>query len=189
MKIRKVSELMVPIAEYATVSENATLLEAVLSLEKAQEGFDQKRYRHRAILVLDKRGKAVGKLSQHDVIKALEPNYQKLESEERKNLKRLGLSDLFVKRALEEYRLWDKPLESLCEKAVALRVKNFMYTPKEDEYIEVDTTMDEAIHRLIIGRHHSLIVTQNEKIVGILRLTDVFQTIHDVMKQSKNRNV
>lgn len=185
MKVRKIKDLMVPIAEYATVSEDATLLEAVISLEKAQEEFDQKRYRHRAILVLDKKGKAAGKLSQHDVIKALEPNYQKLEKEESKNLKRFGLGDLFIKRAIEEYRLWEKPLESLCEKAIAFRVKNFMYTPKEDEYVEVDTTMDEAVHRLIIGRHHSLIVTQNEKIVGILRLADVFQTIHEALRQCK----
>jgi len=71
---------MVPLAEYATVSEDATLYEAVLALEKAQESFEDKhtRYSHRAILVLDKEGDVVGKLSQLDVLKALEPKYQDL---------------------------------------------------------------------------------------------------------------
>ena len=49
MKTVTVKELMVPLAQYATVSEDATLLEAVIALKKAQEGFDQTRYRHRAI--------------------------------------------------------------------------------------------------------------------------------------------
>ena len=44
---------MVPLSEYATVSEDATLFEAVSELEKAQEEFDHTRYRHRAILVMD----------------------------------------------------------------------------------------------------------------------------------------
>ena len=40
-----IRDLMVPLAEYATVSETATLYEAVLALEKAQEEFDHRRYR------------------------------------------------------------------------------------------------------------------------------------------------
>ena len=81
---------MVPLAEYAMVSEEATLLEAVRALEEAQKAFDQQRYRHRAILVLEKEDRVTGKLSKHDVIKALEPNYQELEKDERKQLCRYG---------------------------------------------------------------------------------------------------
>ena len=106
-----------------------------------------------------------------------------MEKEERKQLSRFGFTGLFVKGALKEYRLWSKPLESLCKKAVDLQVKKIMYTPKKEEYIEADATLDEAIHRLITGQHQSLIVLQCESIVGILRLTDVFQIIHDALKE------
>ena len=70
-----VSELMVPLSEYATVPEGATLYEAVSALELAQEKFEDThtRYRHRAVLVLDKKGKVIGKVSQMDVLRALEP--------------------------------------------------------------------------------------------------------------------
>ena len=56
MKSYSVKDLMVPLSEYATVTQDATLYEAVLALEEAQEKFEDKhtRYRHRAILVLDK---------------------------------------------------------------------------------------------------------------------------------------
>ena len=72
MHAKKVKDLMVPLEEYATVSEEANLHEAVLALEKAQSRFRQDRYKHRAVLVYDKEKRIVGKLSQLDVIKGLE---------------------------------------------------------------------------------------------------------------------
>ena len=55
MELITVEELIVPLEEYATVGKDATLYDAVMALEKAQEKFDYDRYfyLHRAILVLD----------------------------------------------------------------------------------------------------------------------------------------
>lgn len=175
-------EMMVPIEAYATVSEDANVLQAINALEEAQNAFDPKRYRHRAVLVLDKENRVVGKLSQHDIIQSLEPNYQKLEKEGQQSLQRFGLSDFFVNSVLQEYRLWERPMVNLCEKATEQKVKDIMSSPIEEEYIDIDASMDEAIHRLIIGRHHSLLVRQQGDIVGILRLTDVFQLLHFHLK-------
>ncbi len=77
-----VKDLMVPLSEYATVLEDASLYEAVVALEKAQaefsnplekapEKFGPKRHPHRAILVLDKDGQVAGKISQLDALTAL----------------------------------------------------------------------------------------------------------------------
>lgn len=175
MKTLIVKELMVPLAEYATVSEDATLSQAVMALNKAQEEFNHTRYRHRAILVLDKNNQVVGKLSQHDVIKALEPNYRRIQR--LKSLDRFGINPELVKSMMEQYSLWDRPLESLCSNAAKEKVKEIMYTPTEGEYIEEDASLDAAIHRLVVGHHHSLLVTRGRDIVGILRLTDVFTLI------------
>jgi CBS domain-containing protein len=183
MKSKAVKEFMVPIEEYATVAEDATLIYAVMALEEAQMQFDQTRYRHRAILVLDENNHVIGKISQHDVIKALEPNYQKIRSRERGALDRFGFSDFFIKSVMEEYSFWDKPLQNLCEKAARQKVKDFMYTPSKGEFVEEDTTMDEAIHRLIIGEHHSLLVTRGKEIAGVLRLTDVFEMVFKALKR------
>ena len=174
---------MVPLSEYATVFEEDTLLDAVLALTKAQEEFDQTRYKHRAIIVLDKNKNVVGKLSQHDVIEALEPSYKKLKEDGSKALHRFGFGDIFIESAMEEYRLWSEPLANLCKNTINRRVKDIMYTPTKGEFIEENDSMDKAIHQLIIGRHHSLIVMQRGKIVGILRLTDAFQLVSDVLKE------
>ena len=111
MESKIVKEMMIPLAEYTTVSEDANLLEAVMALEKAQVEFDQTGYRHRAILVLDQNGHIEG------------------------------------------------------------------------EFIDENETMNNAVHKLIIGKHHSLLVTQRGKIAGVLRLSDVFEKITDLLKE------
>jgi len=178
-----VKDLMVPLSEYATVTEEATLFEAVLALEQAQENFEDKhtRYRHRAILILDKNGHVVGKLSQLDVLKALEPKYQEMIQGE--GLHRFGFAKEFEKSILEEFHLFASPLDDICRKAGEKNVKEFMYTPGEGEYVSEDATLDVAIHQLIIGHHQSLLVTRSKKIVGVLRLTDVFAAVFHKMKE------
>lgn len=183
MKSYMVKDLMVPLSEYATVTEDATLYEAVLALEEAQEQFEDKhtRYRHRAVLILDKNDHVVGKLSQLDVLRALEPKYQKMI--QGKGLQRFGFAKEFEKSILEKFRLFANPLDDICRKAGERNVKEFMYTPTEGEYVAEEETLDLAIHQLIIGRHQSLLVTREEEIVGVLRLTDVFAAVFHKMKE------
>ena len=174
---------MVPLSGYATVTEDATLFEAVLSLEEAQEKFENKhtRYRHRAILVLDKSDRVVGKLSQLDVLKALEPKYQDMIRGEGSH--RYGFTKKFMQSMLEDYQLFVNPLDDICRKAGEQPVINYMYSPTEGEYIAEEASFDVAIHQLIMGHHQSLLVTRDTEIVGILRLTDVFAAVFHKMKE------
>jgi len=175
MEKMTVKDLMVPLSRYATVSEEATLGEAVEALKIAQTEFDQTRDKHRAILVSDKNNRIVGKLSQLDVIRSLEPKYLKFDN--RKELSRFGFTKDYMDAMLREHRLWENSLDDICGKAAKLIVKNLMYSPTEGEYVKEDASLEEAIHQLIMGRHQSLLVTTGTEIVGILRLTDVFREI------------
>ena len=181
MKTRKVKDLMVPLAEYATVNEEASLHAAVLALEEAQKHFRQDRYKHRAILVLDKSKHVVGKLSQLDVIKGLEGGYKKMG--DFKGISHTGFSTEFIKSMVDKYDLWKKPLEDICRRSPHIKVKDIMYTPTEWEYVHQEATLDQALHQLVVGHHQSLLVTKDGKeIVGILRLTDVFQEVCEMIK-------
>jgi CBS domain-containing protein len=192
VKTYTVKDLMVPLSEYATVSEDATLYEAVVALEKAQgefntdlekapRGFDTKRHPHRAILVLNKDGQVAGKISQLDALRALEPKYA--EMQDRPGMHRYGFTKKFMKSLLENYHLWASPLEDIRAKSDEIPVSSFMYVPTEGEYVDEDATQDEAIHQLVVGHHQSLLVTQEEKITGILRLSDVFEAVFFKMKE------
>ena len=178
-----VKDLMVPLDEYVTVSMEATLYEAVEALEKAQEELDRNRYAylHRAVLVYDENNKIVGKISQLDVLSALEPKY--MEMGDMRRISSAGFSQDFLKSIMEKYSLCDKSFTDMCRKAADIRVKEFMYTPAEGEYVEEETSLCEAIHQLVMGHHQSLLVTRDKDIVGILRLTDVFLEVFQMMRQ------
>ncbi|MCJ8500174.1 CBS domain-containing protein [Desulfatitalea alkaliphila] len=182
MQAIKVKEIMVPLKDYATVSENATMFDAVLALEAAQAEFDQSRYRHRAVLVYNDQNQIVGKISQLDLLKALEPKYDQILNTTK--LSRTGYSLDYIK-SLSHTEFWDKPLNDICRKAADLHVKRFMYTPDEEEFIEENAELNEAVHQLIVGRHHSLLVTRGKEIVGVLRLTDVFKLVCERIKACK----
>ncbi|MFH1156648.1 MAG: CBS domain-containing protein [Pseudomonadota bacterium] len=181
MKTFTVKELMVPLPEYATVSEDATLFDAVMALEKAQEAFNDTKYVHRAILILDKNRRVVGKISQLDALRALEPKYDKIL--DGPGLNRYGFSQPFMKSLLKDYHLWNAPLREICKRAASIKIKKFMYTPGEGEFIDETANLDEAIHQLVIGSHQSLLVMKDTEITGILRLTDVFAAVFAVMHE------
>jgi CBS domain-containing protein len=178
-----VREIMVSLSEYATVSEDATLFEAVMTLEKAQEKYEQSLYPHRAILIYNKKNKIIGKISQLDVLRALEPKYEKII--ESRSLSRFGYSNKFLESIFNQYNLWENPLNDLCRKAGKLKVKNFMTIPAESEYISEDRNLDEAIHKFVMGNYQSLLVTREKEIVGILRLTDIFREISREIKNCR----
>lgn len=182
MDTSNVKDLMVPLDEYATVSKEATLQDAVLALEKAQEDLDRSRYHylHRAILVYDRDKKIIGKISQLDILSALDPKYGEMGGS--RSLSKAGFSPNFLKSMLEQYSLLNEPLMDVCRKAAHVKVKDFMYTPSEGEYVQETASLREAIHSFVMGHHQSLLVTRGKDIVGILRLTDVFKEIFQTIK-------
>jgi CBS domain-containing protein len=180
----KIKDLMVPRAEYAVISEEASIYDAIAALEKAQQEYDQSRYLHRAILVENKHGKIVGKLGQLDVLRALEPKYEEMKTDS-PGMMRYGFSKRFLMGLLETYELFNKPMEDICRKGGQEKVSKYMHRPTEGEFIEETDSLDKAIHLLIVGHHQSLLVTRGEEIVGILRLTDAFTAVSHNMKECR----
>jgi len=181
MKESTVKELMVPLSEYAVVHKDATLYDAVIELEKSQKEFRRSPYQHRAILVLNENNEILGKVSQMDVLKALEPKYRELG--DNGALPRSGFSLQFLKSMMNTFDLWQGSLSNICKKAASIKVKDFMYSPRQGEFVRENQKIGEALHQLVMGRHHSLIVVNDEKkIVGVLRLTDVFEKFYQIIK-------
>ena len=180
MKTIKVKELMVPLKDYATVRREATLREAILALEEAQLTLDTSRHKHRAILVLDERGKVVSKIVMKDILVALEPNYGKVKGVE--VLERSGYSPDLIRSMLEDNVLWSEPLQFVGERATKLKVSDFIKAPSEGEYIDENATLGEAAHQFVVYPYQSLLVKSGAEVVGILRLSDVFTKICDTIK-------
>ncbi len=180
MRKIKIKDIMVPLKEYATVHQDSSLSEAIFALEKAQEEHDTRHYKHRAVLVYDDNKKIVGKLSQLDVIKSLEPKYKHFGDITHASLS--GFSPEFLESMLDKYNLWQGDLDTICARVGNKKVKDAMYIPTEGEMVEADATLGAALHTFIVGHHQGLLVTKNGDIVGILRLTDVFRLVDERIK-------
>ena len=184
MKDKKVKEVMIELSDYATVSEEDTLDTAIRTLKQAREDSRYK-HRHRAVLVYDKTGQIVGKISIRCILQSLEPKYFHFEHPDgtgNTGLSRFGFSEEFLNSLIENYNLWNESLEDLVKKASGLKAKNIMYTPSNGEYVEEDATIAEAVHQFILGCHQSLLVTKNKKVVGIIRLVDIFELVCDILR-------
>jgi Mg2+/Co2+ transporter CorB len=121
----------------------------------------------------------VGKVNFQAVLKGLEPKYDDMLSDDAPS--HVGFTRSFQKSIIDQFRLWQDPLDSICEKAAKIKVKSFMTRPKSEEKIAADTTLEKAIHYLVMGNHQSLLVTEHDKVVGVLRLTDVFEFVADTI--------
>jgi CBS domain-containing protein len=183
METIKVKDLMVTLNDYVCVPPTATLQEAFEKLEQAQKNHEAKGFPHRAILVCDDRGKVLGKLAQLDVLRALEPRYSELS--DLKKVSGFGLSSEFMQSMMSRYELWKAPLEDLCRKASHIHLSDVVSSPLAGELIDENATLDKAIHQMIMGHHQLLLVTSGENIIGILRVSDVFQEVNNRIKSCK----
>ncbi|BBO66693.1 hypothetical protein DSCA_06230 [Desulfosarcina alkanivorans] len=179
MKTKLVKDLMVPLSEYATVSEDATLSDAVAALKRSHADFDQEKFRHRAILIIDADQHVVGKVNMHAILKALEPKYDDMFSDT--GPMHMGFTRKYQKAIFESMKLWQDPMDQICQKAAQIKVKTFMATPKESQMIEPDAPLGQAIHQLVLGHHQSLLVTKDDHVVGVLRLTDAVEVVCDAI--------
>ena len=118
---------------------------------------------------------------QIDILRALEPKYDDLEQPPYRL--HTGFSREFMKSLMDRHQLWQAALQDICSRAAERNVKTFMVTPTEGEFVDENASLEEAIHQLVMGHHQSILVLRKKKIVGILRLTDVFETVSNIIRQ------
>jgi len=181
MEKMKVRELMRPVEEFPRISSQATFMEAVDALEKAQKVFSSGKASQRILLVYDEADQIVGKLSPMDVVQGLEPNYDRID--DLKNISHYRLAASTLESMKEQFRLWQRPLSELCKKAYNVKIQNFIKLPSPDHMVNGDDKMDNAFHLFVVGRHDSLFVKDGEKIVGLIRFSDVYSKIAQTMRE------
>ncbi len=178
----KVNDLMLSLYECATVLESATLYEAVVAMEATRKMYQRWDYRPRIALVHDAKQLIVGTVRHYDILRAMEPKYK--EFGDLPLPVASGLNKEFLNSTYERYQMWNVPLVDLCRKVSHLTIKDVMRIPSETEYIDSEALLGRAIHRMLMGNHPSLLVTDAKGVVGILRLSDVAGYVVSEIKKS-----
>jgi CBS domain-containing protein len=184
VKNRFVKDLMIPISEYATVVLGTSLADALVALEKAQDAHTSNKYQHRAILVLDDNGDVVGKIGQLRALQAIEPEYDF--NEKIKEIGSYNFSDEYLAELRDRYRSEEPVLSRESLRVIAKKkVEEFMQKPEAGSFISEDSSLDKAVHKLAAGRLQSLLVSRKGKIIGVLRMADVFAVVFHEIKVLK----
>lgn len=169
---------MLSLDEYATIGSTCTVREALLALGKAQLGLTYDRHHHRAVLVLDSSGGVVGKLTHWAILRALAPDM--LGAKEVESLERAGLDERFIESLRERLRGMGGSLAAMCQAAGRLTVCDAMVSP--GERIGADAPLESAIERMTVARCQSLLVVEDGHVTGIVRLSDVFEEVADLIR-------
>lgn len=181
MEDKQVRDLMVPLQEYALVPMQATLRQALIALDETQQKTPHGMHPHRAVLVTNSKGNIVGKLGLIGFLKALEPKYGNIGDIER--LSRAGVSADFLDTMMVDLGFWKDDIKRICARAEKIVVKDVM-SPIE-ESIEVDSSLMEAMHKMIMWQAMSMLVTDDGKAVGLLRQADLFAEVASFIVSNK----
>ena len=177
----KVKDLMVPIEEYARVKPDSNLYEALLALKNAQANLSEGKAPHRAVLVEDEFGRPVGNISRLVFVKALGAGFSGPRT--REEMDRAGISPASLSTVMDHVRFLRNDLDNLGERARSIRAEDVMHPVGES--LEEEATLQEAINQFADGKTLSILVRRSGKVVGVLRLSDVFQEIAEEILSPK----
>jgi predicted transcriptional regulator len=175
-----VKDLMIPIDEYAVVHKEDSLYDAILALEKSQQRLSLGRQPHRAVLVVDDNKNVIGKIGHLSFLKALEPDYQLRDKADL--LSQAGVGADIETAMMDHFNLLYDSFFEICKRTRFLKVKEVMHPVMEN--IDEDSSILEAIHKLVMWETLSLLVKRKSKIVGILRLSDLYTEVSDYVKDA-----
>ena len=177
---QKVKDRMIPLENYPTISPDATLREAALSMRalfcELEAGMCTEAG-PRTILVIDKAGKLIGIL---DFKRFLETMIPEIAGGLSARLSALGVSIAFAQadaETLDESRLG---FRARVIKNAEAKVRDIML--KVRGAIDADARLVDGMKQMFRNKIIVLPVYEDGKLVGVLRDTDLFLAVADVLE-------
>ena len=175
-----VPDLMLTAAKCDRIHQDMSIREAILILERSHDvrRASGEALNYGAMLVLNNDNVVVGKLSPTEIVMNMDPIYHGQQGPEPiAHTAAAGLTPALLKSLTRNSPFRCESFEHICQNVLNLKVKDCMSPTKSNECVLESETLEEAIHKLAKGSNQSLLVTSGENIVGILRLSDVFQQL------------
>lgn len=168
---KKVRDLMIPISEYATVALSASIQEAVRLLETILDESCCSSYR--SVLVMDENGNALGILTLRDLIKAIAP--QVVDPNLLPNSITWIIEDTTPNGYLADIFSAERGKSQAQKTVREVMGKMNLIT------VEAETPLIKAVHIMIQKNIGTLPVIDQGKLVGIIRINEVFREIAKVI--------
>ncbi len=178
MDKKLVKDLMVSVKSYPVIKRGATLLDAILAMDKAQRNLPADRQPYRAVLVVNEQNKIIGKIGQLTFLNALSLNINFLGDLDK--LDRLGVHSDSLSSLKENIKFFQADLSDLCRRAALIKVEEVMHPITE--CIDENAALIDAINKTCMWQTLSIPVSRNGEIIGLLRLSDLFVELTEQIK-------
>ncbi|RJQ65140.1 MAG: CBS domain-containing protein [Desulfobacteraceae bacterium] len=178
----KVRDRMIPIKNYSTVPLDASLKEAALSLRTSYCRLDGGMCAEtgpRTILVLDEKGRLAGILDFRSFLKTLIPE---IAGGLTAKLEALGVSMAFAQADASEFDEARLGFNARVVKNAEVKVRDVMLRIRGT--IQADSSLMEALKEIYRNKITVLPVYEGEKLVGVLRDTDLFLAVSDILNRT-----
>ncbi len=178
---KKIKDRMIPIENYATVSPDATLREAALSLRTSHCELETgicSEAGPRTVFVINEKGILVGILDFKSILETLIPEIAGGLSAK---LAALGVSIAFAQADaadLDETRLG---FRARVIKNAETKVSDIMLKIRGS--IDADASVMDGLKKMFRNKITKLPVYEGGKVVGVLRDTDLFLAVTDVLEE------
>jgi CheY-like chemotaxis protein len=171
-KEKTVSEVMIPLEYYTTLTEGNTIQDAVEKL-KASFSAEVSTSRlmetgHRSFLVFDENGEVKGMVAIVDLLSAIMPGY--LSAPKPSMADSIQYSPMF----------WSGMFIREVKQLAAKNVKDIMSSVPLT--IDADANLMEAAHMMVYQQEPRLVVVRNKAVVGIIREQDLFFEIEKILR-------
>ncbi len=182
-----VRDLMTYATNCRRIHLDVSIRAAILMLEDKNDGSlaDEGGLNYAELLVLSKDETVVGKLSAAEIVRNMDPIFHSQRcGENMVHTAASGLTPTLLKSLTQNSPLRCESFELICQHVLNLKVEDCMLSAASNEFVLESDLLEDAIHKLAMGAHQSLLVTSEEGIVGILRLSDVFQQLNQERAKS-----
>lgn len=172
--MKRVKEVMIPVEQYPSVRDNATLREAIAKIEEAQLEVELRKSLPRVLLVFDEINVLVGTVRRRDIMRGLEPKY-------------LLSKPLEYKKKLFDIAV-DPNLAELSYDRVVRGIREQSNRPVSDVMQPIPTILDaddhvmKAVQAMVALDVHLIPVLQQGKLVGVVRSVDVFHDLAQLVR-------
>jgi CBS domain-containing protein len=161
---KKVKDFMIPLEDYPHIPYWFTLRQAMAIVREASIKFEGS-FEPRAVLVFDEKYQLMGMLTLRDIIRGLEPRF----------LKDSGLikGDPSLTVLLKD--LFGPGLKEASQKQVSEVMSPIRVT------VNADDPIAKALALMILQNVGMMPVMQNQKVVGMVRMNELFQEISKIV--------
>lgn len=158
---KRVADVMIPVRNYKTISQNCTVEDAVRLLHKSFYQRGKSGYTHRSVIVCDDYGNPLGMVTFRSVLQALEPFFARAQN-------------------FSVPIFWEGLFSERCRAENQKNIKEIMH-PFNFIALDINDTLIKAVHAMIKHKLGTLPVTKNNHLVGMIRVNEIFEEVHNVM--------